>query len=124
MRKKGAGMNGKKEGGVMTNSIVALVSIFLAVLMLTACESKEAQKIRQDAAAKACIESYESKCNQACEKDPKFMYCASKYGTSAAGSGCASYMNSMSFTYQVDTCKREACSVDYSVISSCSKESR
>ncbi|MBX3640366.1 MAG: hypothetical protein KF888_07625 [Nitrosomonas sp.] len=117
-------MNGKKESGVMTNSTVAFVSIFLAVLMLTACESEEAKKTRQDTAFKACIESYESKCNQACEKDPKFMYCASKYGTSVVGSGCASFMNSMSFTYQVDTCKREACSADYAVISSCTKESR
>lgn len=101
-----------------------ILLLFFVLFAIAGCDSDEKKKQRQDAAFDSCIDSYQSKCNRACDADPKFMYCAAKHGNNVIGSGCSAYMNGLSSTERVAECKRTACPVDYSAISACTKSSR
>ena len=99
-------------------------ALLLIFTLLSGCESKEDERKRKDAAFDACMDSYLKTCTRACEKDPKFMYCASKHNSKVVGSGCISYMNSHSQLEQVSMCKREACPEDYEAIKACTQSTR
>lgn len=103
---------------------MAKLFFLIFALMLAACESKEEVERRRQAAVDSCINSYERKCKSACQRDPKFMYCSTKYGNDVIGSGCSSMMNSLSNSEQISKCEKLACPVDYDVISACSKNAQ
>ena len=90
------------------------ISYLLAlILFLIGCESAEEIKAREEAATRAamnsCKDTMTSNIKLSCSSDPKFAYCALNYDSSQIiGSGCASRIESLSYTEQVEMCTSES----------------